>query len=256
MRDCNGNVSRRKMRRKLKSMYTTLIEPAQLAALMGEPKCAILDCRFELAQPAWGERAYAAGHIPHALYAHLDRDLAGAISARSGRHPLPQVEAWSATLGGWGIDDHVQVIAYDQGNGAYAARAWWLLRWVGHEQVAVLNGGYAAWLAAGLPVSTEVTSRPPRQFTAQMSAADTLGSDAVRACLAAREILLVDGRGAERFAGENETIDAVAGHVPGAVSAPFAGNLDAQGRFLDAAALRSRWRALLGTRAPRELVAM
>jgi thiosulfate/3-mercaptopyruvate sulfurtransferase len=237
-------------------MYTTLIEPAQLAAIMGAPKCAILDCRFELSQPQWGERAFAAGHIPHALYAHLDRDLAGAINARSGRHPLPDVQAWSATLGGWGIDEHVQVVAYDQGNGAYAARAWWLLRWVGHEQVAVLNGGYAAWLAAELPVSTEETTRPPRQFTPQVSAAGTLGSDAVAAALAAREVLLVDARGAERFAGENETIDPVAGHVPGAVSAPFAGNLDAQGRFLDAAALRSRWRTLLGTRAPRELVAM
>src|ERR1700683_805996 len=162
MRDCNGNVSRRKMRRKLKSMYTTLIEPAQLAALMGEPKCAILDCRFELSQPDWGERAYAAGHIPHALSAHLDRDLAGAISARSGRHPLPSVEAWSATAAGWGIDGRVQVVAYDQGNGAYAARAWWLLRWVGHEQVAVLNGGYAAWLAAGPPGSDARGARAPR----------------------------------------------------------------------------------------------
>ena len=237
-------------------MYTTLIEPAQLAALMGEPKCAILDCRFELSQPDWGERAYAAGHIPHALYAHLDRDLAGAISARSGRHPLPSVEAWSATAAGWGIDGRMQVVAYDQGNGAYAARAWWLLRWVGHEQVAVLNGGYAAWLAAGLPVSTESESRPPRQFTPHVDAQPTLGSDEVRAALAAGEILLVDARAADRFAGENEKVDPVAGHVPGAQSAPFAGNLDAQGRFLDAAALRSRWRALLGARAPRELVAM
>src|ERR1700690_2371083 len=126
-------------------MYTTLIEPAQLAALMGEPRCAILDCRFELAQPESGARAYAAGHIPHALYAHLDHDLAAPVTATSGRHPLPSVEEWSSTLARWGIDEHVQVVAYDQGNGAYAARAWWLLRWVGHSEVAVLNGGYAAW---------------------------------------------------------------------------------------------------------------
>jgi thiosulfate/3-mercaptopyruvate sulfurtransferase len=237
-------------------MYTTLIEPAQLAALMGEPKCAILDCRFELSQPDWGERAYAAGHIPHALYAHLDRDLAGAISARSGRHPLPSVEAWSATLAGWGIDERVQVVAYDQGSGAYAARAWWLLRWVGHEKVAVLNGGYAAWLAAGLPVSAEAASRPPRQFTPRLGAQAMLGSDEVRDALAARAIVLVDARSADRFAGENEKVDPVAGHGPGAVSAPFAGNLDAQGRFVDAAALARRWRALLGARAPSELVSM
>ncbi len=197
------------------------------------------------------------GHIPHALYAHLDRDLAGAVT----RAQRPPSSAGASRLGArpwqrWGIDEHVQVVAYDQGNGAYAARAWWLLRWVGHDRVAVLNGGYAAWLAAGLPVSTEVSSRPPRHFTPQLRAAGTLGSDAVRAALAARAILLVDARGADRFAGENEKIDAVAGHVPGALSAPFTGNLDAQGRFLDAAALHSRWRALLGARAPRELVAM
>jgi thiosulfate/3-mercaptopyruvate sulfurtransferase len=237
-------------------VYTTLIEPAQLAALMGEPKCAILDCRFELSQPEAGARAYAAGHIPHALYAHLDQDLAAPVTATSGRHPLPSVETWSATLARWGIDEHVQVVAYDQGNGAYAARAWWLLRWVGHRPVAVLNGGYAAWVAQGLPVSTEVTTRPPRPFTPHLAAPAPLGSEEVRRALAAHEILLVDARGADRFAGNNETLDPVAGHVPGALSAPFAGNLDAQGRFLDAAALRRRWQSLLGTRPAREVVCM
>jgi thiosulfate/3-mercaptopyruvate sulfurtransferase len=237
-------------------MYTTLIEPAELAALMGEPRCAILDCRFELSQPEWGARAYAAGHIPHALYAHLDHDLAAPVTATSGRHPLPSVEEWSSTLARWGIDERVQVVAYDQGNGAYAARAWWLLRWVGHSEVAVLNGGYAAWLAQGLPVSTELTARPPRQFTAHLAAQEPLGSEAVRRALAAHEILLVDARGADRFAGKNETIDPVAGHVPGALSAPFTANLDAQGRFLDAAALHRRWQSLLGTHSAREVVSM
>jgi thiosulfate/3-mercaptopyruvate sulfurtransferase len=237
-------------------VYTTLIEPAQLAAIMGDPKCAILDCRFELAQPEAGARAYAAGHVPHALYAHLDRDLSAPVTPMSGRHPLPDVEALSATLGRWGIDERVQVVAYDQANGAYAARAWWLLRWVGHNHVAVVNGGYAAWLGQALPVSTEETVRPPRQFTARVTAPAPLGSEAVQRALAERAIVLVDARGADRFAGQNETIDSVAGHVPGALSAPFAGNLDAQGKFLEAAALRQRWQNLLGTRPARELVSM
>src|SRR6202011_3917263 len=196
-------------------LYATLIEPAQLAAALAEPHVAILDCRFELAQPEWGVRAYAAGHIPHALYANLDRDLAGSVHAGSGRHPLPLLEDFTRTLGHWGIDGEVQVIAYDQGSGAYAARLWWLLRWAGHTRAAVLNGGYAAWSAAALPVSGGIETRPARHFAARAPAAGALGTAEVARALAARQILLVDARSAERYAGQNETIDAVAGHVPG-----------------------------------------
>lgn len=237
-------------------MFTTLIEPAELAASVADPRYAILDCRFELAQPDWGKRAYALGHIPHALYAHLDRDLAGAVTATSGRHPLPDVGDWSATLGRWGIDAAVQVVAYDQGSGAYAARLWWLMRWVGHTRVAVLNGGYAAWVAAGLPVSVAVQERPRTQFMPRMSAVATLASEEIALALQARQILLVDARGADRFAGENEHIDPVAGHIPGARSVPFAGNLDPQGRFLPAPELARRWQAVLTERPPRDLVSM
>jgi thiosulfate/3-mercaptopyruvate sulfurtransferase len=237
-------------------MFTTLIEPAELAASLADPHWAVLDCRFELAQPDWGERAYASGHIPHALYAHLGRDLASAVTAESGRHPLPEVSQWSATLGRWGIDAEVQVVAYDQGNGAYAARLWWLLRWVGHMRVAVLNGGYAAWLAAGLPVSVAIDARPATHFVPHIAGTAPLASDAIAPALEAGQILLVDARGADRFAGENERIDPVAGHVPGAKSAPFAGNLDADGRFLPAAELARRWRAVLAGRAPQDLVSM
>src|SRR5450755_3114440 len=194
-------------------MYTTLIEPSELAAVIADPRCAILDCRFELAEPDWGERAYASGHIPHALYAHLDRDLAGAVTRSSGRHPLPDSGDWTATLSRWGIDEHVQVVAYDQGNGAYAARLWWLLRWVGHSPVAVLNGGYAAWIAAGLPVSVAPDARLRTQFVPHASGFATPTSEDIAAALEAHEILLVDARGADRFAGENERIDPVAGHI-------------------------------------------
>jgi thiosulfate/3-mercaptopyruvate sulfurtransferase len=237
-------------------MYTTLIEAAELAAAMADPRCAILDCRFELAQPQWGARAYAAGHIPHALYAHLDRDLAGAVRPGSGRHPLPSLAEWAATLSRWGIEGSVQVVAYDQGNGAYAARLWWLMRWVGHTKVAVLNGGYAAWVAAGLPVSVAVDTRARTPFTPHVSARGTLNSSQIERALAQRQILLVDARAADRFAGENEKIDPVAGHIPGASNQPFAGNLDPHGRFLPASALRRRWQGLLGTRPASDLVSM
>ena len=237
-------------------MYTTLIETAELAAVMADPRCAILDCRFDLAQPEWGAREYAAGHIPHALYADLDRDLAGAVHAGSGRHPLPNPAEWLQTLSRWGIDERVQVVAYDQGSGAYAARLWALLRWVGHTEVAVLNGGYAAWLAAGLPISTALDVRAAAHFTARTTALRTLDAEEIERSLALEEILLVDARGTDRFAGENEKIDPVAGHVPGARNTPFVTNLDPHGRFLPAPQLRRRWQAVLGERPASELVSM
>src|SRR6266446_219359 len=151
-------------------MPTTLIEPAALAAHLAHPDWAIVDCRFDLARPEWGALAWAAGHVPNALYAHLDRDLSGPRSALTGRHPLPAIAALAATFGRWGIDKEVQVVAYDQDAGAYAARLWWLLRWLGHQQVAVLDGGFAAWERAGLPLETAATVRAPRRFTAAPAA--------------------------------------------------------------------------------------
>jgi len=237
-------------------MYTTLIETAELAAALADPRCAIIDCRFDLAQPDWGTRVYAVGHIPLALYAHLDRDLAGAPRAGSGRHPLPSRAEFTARLSRWGIDESVQVVAYDQGSGAYAARLWGLLRWVGHSGVAVLNGGYAAWVAARRPISAAAETRTPTHFTPRAVALGTLTASEVERGLLDRQILLVDARGADRFAGENETIDPVAGHIPGARNLPFTGNLDPQGRFLSAAALRQRWQEVLGTHRASDIVSM
>jgi len=242
-------------------MPTTLIEAAELARHLDDPAWAIVDCRFDLARPDWGAHAFAASHIPHALYAHLDGDLSAPRSARSGRHPLPQVEALAATFGRWGIDEHVQVIAYDQGTGAFAARLWWLLRWLGHTQVAVLNGGLAAWERAGLPLSTVREPRAQRQFMARPDPRLLATSGEVAAAVRSDALthgqqLLIDARSADRFAGENETIDPVAGHIPGARNHPFAGNLDAQGRFLEAGQLRSSWGNTLRGASPRQLIAM
>jgi thiosulfate/3-mercaptopyruvate sulfurtransferase len=242
-------------------MFKTLIEPEQLHAHLGDVDWAVIDCRFELARPAWGEAAWAAGHIPNALYAHLDRDLSGAHTASAGRHPLPAPPALASRFAAWGIDAAVQVVAYDQGSGVYAARLWWLLRWLGHHQVAVLNGGFAAWERARLPVSQARAGRAPRQFTPACAADMLVTSAGVAAALAAGELaraemLLVDARSAERFAGESETLDTAAGHIPGACNHPFAGNNDSQGRFLAAGELRRSWQRTLRGRPASAVVAM
>ena len=242
-------------------MPTTLIEPAELARHLDDPDWAIVDCRFDLLRPEWGAQAFAVSHIPHALYAHLDRDLSAPRTARSGRHPLPQIEVLAATFARFGIDEHVQVIAYDQGSGAWAARLWWLLRWLGHLEVAVLNGGLAAWERAGLPLSAQIEPRAARRFTARPDTRLLAGGSEVAAAVhsgafARSEQLLVDARSADRFAGENETIDPVAGHIPGARNHPFTGNLDAQGHFLPAEQLQRAWGNTLREASARQLIAM
>jgi thiosulfate/3-mercaptopyruvate sulfurtransferase len=247
-------------------MYTTLIEPAELAAHVDDssrddPDWVVLDCRFDLARPEWGASAYAEGHVPTALYAHLDRDLSGPVTADSGRHPLPAREALSATLSRWGIDEKVQVVSYDQGNGAYASRLWWLVRWAGHARVAVLNGGFAAWQHTGLPVSKQSGVRQPRRFLPSDAATTFVSTAELAGILAAGQLAsgersLIDARAADRFAGQNETLDPVAGHIPGARNHPFMRNLDAQGRFLPAATLRSQWLETLGAQASSKAIAM
>lgn len=254
-------------------MYTTLIEPSELAELLqrvhlGPPpigaRVSLVDCRFDLSRPDWGATAYAAGHIPGAVYAHLDHDLSGPVTPESGRHPLPSREACAATLGRLGVDASAQVVAYDQGNGAYAARLWWLLRWMGHSRVAVLNGGFAAWQQAALPVSTAPVSRlanferAPADGAATAAAVTTAELQGMVGAgdLSSARRALVDARGADRFAGQNETIDPVAGHIPGARNHPFTRNLAAGGHFLGAAELREQWLRTLDGRPPETVIAM
>ncbi|WP_405220592.1 sulfurtransferase [Lentisalinibacter sediminis] len=219
---------------------TPLIGPAELAALGAEDRLRVVDCRFVLSDPDAGRRAYATGHLPGAVYAHLDNDLAGPVTPRSGRHPLPDPGHFAAVLGAWDIRPDTLVVAYDDASGALASRLWWLLGWVGHGPRRVLDGGIDAWLAAGLPLTTAEPS-PPRApaYPVQPDPERVAGTDAVIEALAAG-IPVLDARARDRFLGRQEPIDPVAGHIPGSLNQPFSANLDEDGRFLPAAELAAR----------------
>ncbi|MBP6796978.1 MAG: sulfurtransferase [Luteimonas sp.] len=234
--------------------WTTLVQAETLASALGEADLVILDCRFSLADPDAGERAWRASHIPGARYAHVDRDLSDHDKRGQGRHPWPEADAFTTRLAAWGITPSHRVVAYDDGDGAFAARLWWLLRTLGHRDVAVLDGGWTRWTALGLPVDDRVPAAKPAAYAATFDTQRLLDADAVQRHLAAGG-LLVDARAAERFRGEVEPIDPVAGHVPGAVNRPYASNL-ADGRFKPAARLHAEFDALLDGRAADEMVTM
>ena len=236
--------------------YSTLIEPAGLAALLGKQGAAVVDCRFELAASSAGREAYLKAHIPGAGFADLNKDLSVPPGTDSGRHPLPSKEAFALVLGALGIDNGTQVVAYDQSSGAFAARFWWMLRWVGHRDVAVLDGGFDAWLAEGHPVECGPMQAPSRRFLLQAEGLRPMTSQEVLAATRQRDRLVVDARAPERYSGQVEPLDTVAGHVPGAINAPFTANLGGAGRFLPADELRRRWLRILGGNAPPKLIAM
>lgn len=224
--------------------FTTLVDAETLAAAVGRPDWAIVDCRFALEDVAWGEQAYHAAHIPGAVYAHLDRDLSGQKSGTNGRHPLPDPAVLANTFGQLGIAQGVQVVAYDQDAGSWASRLWWLLRWLGHDAVAVLDGGLAAWHGAGRPTQSGPESRPCRTFEAHPRRDMVVDVAAVAAL--GNDWRLVDARAPERFRGESEPIDRVPGHIPGAVNRFFKSNLDVNGAFRSEVELRRAWTETLG----------
>lgn len=206
-----------------------LIQAAELAGLRDEHL--IVDCRFRLDQPAAGERAWREGHIPGARYAHLERDLSGPPAAGAGRHPLPDPASLVALFSRWGIRAGCLVVAYDDSGGAMAARLWWLLRWMGHRQVALLDGGLQAWLAHGLPLSTTSPADSPAHFHGEAGQMPVVDAAQLADGLRDGSLVLLDARARSRFRGEEEPIDAVAGHVPGAINLPWQEQLAADGRF-------------------------
>jgi thiosulfate/3-mercaptopyruvate sulfurtransferase len=228
--------------------HTTLVSAGELAARLSDPDWLVADCRAELSDRDAGIRAWEAGHIPGAIHADLERDLSAPVTPMTGRHPLPPVEALAATFSRWGVNGATQVIAYDAGNGAYAARLWWMLRYLGHDAVAVLDGGFSAWHAGGHPVSDAAVTRRQAEFVAHPRPEMLCDVGGVQAALARGE-RLVDVRGAERFAGRVEPLDTVAGHVPGAVNLPFTQNLDEKNRFRPKAELAELWRSRTGVTA-------
>ncbi len=237
-------------------MYTTLVDAATLKSHLHHPDWVVVDCRFSLADPAAGERAWRAGHLPTARYAHLDRQLSGPITASSGRHPLPNPQQLAQQLGAWGIDSRSQVVLYDDCGGAMAVRLWWLLRWLGHQAVALLDGGLPHWSAQGGSLEQSDPNVAPRHFSGEADDRQWLTTAAVAQGVADGSLLLIDARTEIRFRGEQEPIDPVAGRVPGAVNLPLQRNLAADGRFLPAADLYALYAPLLATRPPATVVHM
>ena len=230
--------------------FTTLISAAELSAHANDAQLLIVDCRHDLSNSEAGLSAYHAGHIPLARFAHLDQILSGAKTDADGkfkgRHPLPQVADFIDAMQALGVNNNTQVVAYDAHGGMFAARLWWLLRWVGHAQVAVLNGGLPAWQAQGGALSVESPAPAARgNLQAQTSLVSTIDANDVLANIASQVLTVVDARSPDRYRGENETLDAVGGHIPGAKNRFFKDNLTTEGHFKSAEALRAEWQALI-----------
>jgi thiosulfate/3-mercaptopyruvate sulfurtransferase len=233
--------------------YTTLIGTADVARLLDDPALVVVDVRHDLGKPAYGESAYAQGHVPRAVFAHVDRDLSAPATGRNGRHPLPAPEAAAMVFGRLGIDATKQVVAYDQGSGIFAARLWWMLRWLGHDNAAVLDGGYAKWSSEGRPLESEVRAAKCTQFLPDR-VRPTLNAIGIAASLPRHGLVLLDARAAERYRGDVEPLDPVAGHIPGALNRPHSRNVAAGGTFRPASELRAEFDAMLHGRSPADVV--
>jgi thiosulfate/3-mercaptopyruvate sulfurtransferase len=220
--------------------FTTLISTGVLADHLNDPRCVVVDCRHKLDDEAWGERQYKAGHLPGAVFAHLDHDLSGPRTGTNGRHPLPDPLVLAETFARLGIDTGAQVVAYDQDSGMFASRLWWLLRWLGHDAAAVLDGGFARWSSEFRPTRAGVEQHPRREFRAAPRSELVVTGGEVAALLGRSDWRLVDARAPERYRGEVEPIDKVPGHIPGAANHFFQWNLNEGGTFRSPEELRDR----------------
>ena len=227
-------------------MSSTLISTAELAARLGDPALVVVDVRHDLAQPdSWGQERYRESHIPGARFAHVDRDLSAEKTGLNGRHPLPTPEASAALFSTLAIDASKQVVVYDQGGGMFASRLWWMLRWLGHDAVALLDGGFERWTREGRSVTTQAPEPNDVTFPDRPAGA-TVSAEEVAHSLEAGTLKLVDARAPERYRGETEPMDPVAGHIPGALNRFYGNNLNADGTFKRGDVLRSEFASLLG----------
>ena len=236
--------------------FAPLISVQELPERLNDPDWVVFDCRFSLVDTGAGERLYREGHIPGAHYAHLDRDLSSAVGGSTGRHPLPDPDVFVRKLGAWGVDRATRVVVYDDAGGAFAGRMWWLLRWLGHEKAALLDGGVKQWLKAGGVLSANIPQSVRKTFIADADRTRWLDTGEVGQGLSDGRILLIDARTADRFQGKQEPIDTVAGHVPGAVCRPLQLNLADDGRFLPAETLRRQFLQRLSGFKPEQAVHM
>lgn len=234
--------------------HTTLVSVEELAAHLDDANWIVCDCRHDLANYHFGRNAYAQSHIPGARFLHLDEDLSGPKTGCNGRHPLPHPITFTLRLAALGIDNGKQVVAYDSAGGPYAARLWWMLHWVGHSKAAVLDGGWDAWTRAGQPVTAALPVITPTRYNPMPAPELAVNAKFVEKSIGGGTVQVVDARSPDRFRGENEALDPVAGHIPGAINRFFKNNLDDAGRFKPAETLRQEFVALLGTHAPTDIV--
>ena len=237
-------------------VLTTLVNTETLFRHLDDPLWIVMDCRFVLTDPDAGRRAYVAGHVPGARYAHLDDDLCSPVTPASGRHPLPYPPVLAEKLGRWGIDKSSQVVVYDDTFGAMAARLWWLLRWLGHEAVALLDGGFPKWQREARPVTPELPTIQPTQFHPTINNGMWVDAEYVKRMHERKDTVLIDARADIRFRGEVEPLDKVAGHIPGAINIPYEDNLDFSGEFMSDEALRELYLAAINDVAPGQVVQM
>jgi len=231
-------------------MLNTLVSVADLFANLQNPDCCIVDCRFSLADAQAGQRAYDEAHIPGAYYVNLEDTLSSPhIAGKTGRHPLPDKNAWISSVSDLGINPQIQVVVYDDAGGAMAARMWWMLRWIGHENVAVLDGGWQAWQREGLAVSADIPE-PAQGAASDYEALPSLVRIVEADAVDSRKQVLLDARELPRYKGEVEPLDPVAGHIPGAICSPFSANLDASGSFRTGPELREKFKQALESNKP------
>ena len=227
-------------------MYTSLISPKIVNEHLDDSNWRFVDCRFVLTEPEQKQTEFTLSHLPGALYAHVNRDLSGThISGKTGRHPLPEKQRLTKLFSTWGIDHSVQVVIYDDTGGAFAVRLWWMLRWLGHNSAAVMDGGWPRWIREGRPVTAAVTVSESKKFKATPRENWSITAENLVADLDNTELRILDARNSDRFKGINETLDPVPGHIPGAVSAPFVENLDEDGNWKSKSELCQRFEKLL-----------